>query len=298
METPKKPQRRLLELDSLRGLAALSVVLYHYSFMYGKFYGRDHQPFFSWSRGNLGVYFFFIISGFVILMTVSRAKSILDFAVSRVSRIYPAYWVAVALTFTVMTIAGTWPERRIGGGAAIVNLTMLQQFVHVPNVDGVYWTLQYELVFYGLALALLMLGLVRRVEFVSAGLLILSLLYWEALRGDLFVHFGPAGALFKWGLILLLIFQNVQYFVTGVMLYRIWNDRFTPFRAAIVALSVATTLVWWSTGRSWRASTCSSSPSWRSSFLGGWRFSVRAPSSTSARFRTRSIWCISTSATR
>ncbi len=240
---PKGPRRRLLELDSLRGLAALSVVLYHYTFMYGKLFGHGEAPLFSFPKGQLGVKLFIIISGFVILMTISRTKTVMDFVVSRFSRIYPAYWAAVIFTFCVLTATKMWPEGRVGGMSAVLNLTMLQEFVHIKNVDGVYWTLQYELVFYGLALALFVFGMLRRVELVSAGLLCLSILYWFALRENAFARFGPAGEMIKWGLILLLIFQNIQFFVTGMMLYRCWQKRLTPNRAAIIAMSILTTLI-------------------------------------------------------
>jgi peptidoglycan/LPS O-acetylase OafA/YrhL len=97
---------RLLELDGLRGLAALSVVLYHYTYMYNQFFGHRTKPLATFSRGMFGVDLFFIISGFVILMTVSRADNVLDFVVSRLSRIYPVYWVAIAFTFITLTISG------------------------------------------------------------------------------------------------------------------------------------------------------------------------------------------------
>lgn len=237
------PRRRLLELDSLRGLAALGVVLYHYTFMYQKLFGHRDAPLLTFSKGYLGVELFFIISGFVILMTISRTATIMDFIVSRCSRIYPAYWAAVIFTFCVVSASGLWVNGPVGGVAALVNLTMLQGFAHIQNVDGVYWTLQYELVFYGLALALFIAGMIRRVELASAGLLVLSIAYWLALRGHAFARLGPAGTPVKWGLLLLLVFQNVQFFVTGMMLYRCWKERATAFRIAILGLSVLTTLI-------------------------------------------------------
>lgn len=243
MEKSATGSRRLLELDSLRGLAALAVVLYHYTVMYPKFFGPAQAPLFTVSKGYLGVKLFFIISGFVILMTVTKAKSALDFMVSRFSRIYPAYWGAIVITFGLLTVTGLWPDGAVSRSAALVNLTMLQEFAHIKDVDGVYWTLQYELVFYGLALALLMFGLVKRVEWVSAGLLAATVGYWLALRHDLFATYGHLGALVKWGLLLLIVFQNVQFFVTGMMLYRIWKDGFSILRGLVLAASVATTFV-------------------------------------------------------
>ena len=76
--------RRLHSLDALRGLAALGVVAYHY---------LDQPAYY----GLLGVELFFIISGFVILMTLERVPSLLQFAIGRAARLYPAYWFSVAV---------------------------------------------------------------------------------------------------------------------------------------------------------------------------------------------------------
>lgn len=235
--------RRLLELDSLRGLAALGVVLYHYTVMHQTLLGHRGRLWFTFPKGQFGVNLFFMISGFVILMTLSRTKTTLDFVVSRFSRIYPAYWAAMLFTLSVVTVGGLWPEGRLSRSTVLVNATMLQKFVGMRSVDGVYWTLAFELLFYGLALGLFILGLLRRAELVSAGALLLSIAYSLASRADAFAALGPAGHLLKDGLILLLIFQNVQYFVTGMLLHRCWKEGVTASRVALIVVSVVTTLI-------------------------------------------------------
>jgi peptidoglycan/LPS O-acetylase OafA/YrhL len=80
---------RLLELDVFRGLAALAVVLFHYTTVYERTYDHHDEMLFDFSLGHYGVQLFFIISGFVIFMTLNRTKSALDFVVSRFSRLYP-----------------------------------------------------------------------------------------------------------------------------------------------------------------------------------------------------------------
>ena len=76
---------RLVELDALRGIAAVVVVLYHLT------YWNDAagQAPFSVFWGHYGVELFFIISGFVIFMTLAQARDLRAFAVSRVARLYP-----------------------------------------------------------------------------------------------------------------------------------------------------------------------------------------------------------------
>src|SRR4051812_29624865 len=107
-EAPASPQRtrpagRLRELDLLRFVAAAAVMLHHFTGV----------PAPEWPGGNarsicpglgevtrfgfLGVELFFLISGFVILMS-AWARRVGDFAVSRFVRLFPAYWVSVLLS--------------------------------------------------------------------------------------------------------------------------------------------------------------------------------------------------------
>jgi peptidoglycan/LPS O-acetylase OafA/YrhL len=141
---------RVAELDALRGIAATGAMLYHYTTAYDREWGHSRDLLFSLSCGDLGVPLFFMISGFVILLTLDRTKTVLDFAVARFCRLFPAYWAAVGMTF-VFSLAFGPSDMRRSFSTAIINLTMLQGFFHVPNVDGAYWTLHVELCFYVLA---------------------------------------------------------------------------------------------------------------------------------------------------
>lgn len=139
--------QRLLELDALRGVAALSVVIFHYFFRYNELYGHQNLAV-DWSEyGQFGVQFFFIISGFVIFWSLNRIEEPLDFIVSRFSRLYPVYWLSILITFSIVLIFGL-PGREVSLGSALVNASMLQEYFKVPHVDGVYWTLTVELTFY------------------------------------------------------------------------------------------------------------------------------------------------------
>ncbi|MBV1854696.1 acyltransferase family protein [Catellatospora tritici] len=158
---------RLRALDGLRWLAALSVVAYHY-LAFGRKTGAwgvrpaEIFPVLSQpaSYGWLGVQVFFLISGFVICMS-AWGRGVSHFFVSRASRLYPAYWVSVLLITAVVTL---WPvvvEPRTAR-EVLVNLTMLQTPLGAPHVDGLYWTLWVELVFYLLFSVLVWRGLTYR----------------------------------------------------------------------------------------------------------------------------------------
>ena len=93
---------RLRVLDGLRLVAALSVMAYHYTARTSNAWDGDVRA--VWpgvgrltQYGYLRVNLFFLISGFVILMT-AWGRTVETFAVSRVTRLFPAYWVGVALT--------------------------------------------------------------------------------------------------------------------------------------------------------------------------------------------------------
>ncbi len=86
-------------------------------------------------------------------MSLERTKRSLDFVVGRFSRLYPAYWAAVILTFTILSITSS-PGKGPSWSKALINLTMLQVFFNVGDLDGVYWTLGVELSFYIIMFAL------------------------------------------------------------------------------------------------------------------------------------------------
>ncbi|MFZ5843917.1 MAG: acyltransferase family protein [Pseudomonadota bacterium] len=151
---------RLYEIDLLRFLAALAVVFYHYSFRAFESHGLaiarwDAVGEFS-RYGYLGVELFFMISGFVILLS-AHDRSTTAFVRSRLVRLYPAYWLAVTLTALVLLAWGSG-KFSVSFGQYLVNLTMLQKFFGVRHVDGVYWTLVVELKFYFLVWLLLRTG--------------------------------------------------------------------------------------------------------------------------------------------
>ena len=85
--------QRLVEIDALRGIAALSVVLFHYTTQFKKLYSPGGWTDFEFTHGHLGVNLFFIISGFVIFMTLERTKVPMDFVVSRFNLSSPLLFV-------------------------------------------------------------------------------------------------------------------------------------------------------------------------------------------------------------
>lgn len=145
---------RFRELDGVRGIASVAVVFSHLTTGHDSNYPQEGRAPFDAGWGAYGVQLFFLISGFVILMTAQRARRPSDFVVSRVSRLYPAYWVALTLSI-VVSVAFAVPHTDVGWPNRLLNYVMVQRWFLVPNVDEVYWTLAIEMQFYVLMLVVL-----------------------------------------------------------------------------------------------------------------------------------------------
>jgi len=151
--TAKASSPRLRSLDGMRLVAALMVALYHYTArsQTSHYWGTSPKELFPHlsaigAYGPLGVDFFFLISGFVICMS-SWGRSLGAFFASRVARLYPAYWVAVAVTAIACVLAPS-VSKPLRLDQILVNGTMLQEPLGVPRVIGVDWTLWVEARFY------------------------------------------------------------------------------------------------------------------------------------------------------
>lgn len=120
---------RYLELDALRGIAALAVVLFHFT-MYRPEAG------YGFVLGVTGVDLFFIISGFVILLSLEKTRDWKEFLLDRFSRLYPAYWACVTLA-ALTALISQGPARDLAG-RYLANLTMFQLYFGAADLDGSY----------------------------------------------------------------------------------------------------------------------------------------------------------------
>lgn len=157
---------RLAAVDMLRLVAALAVAAYHFlGIGTAQYWGEDPRDFarplhLASMYGWMGVEAFFVISGFVICIS-GWGRTPGQFAVSRISRLYPAYWAAIALIVLYRlleasqrgTSEGIPDSRQILG-----NMTMAPEQLGVHEVDGVVWTLWAEARFYLLMALVLAVG--------------------------------------------------------------------------------------------------------------------------------------------
>jgi peptidoglycan/LPS O-acetylase OafA/YrhL len=202
---------RQLSLDGLRGIAALSVIIYHYFYRIDEIYGLSSNEMDCTYFGKFGVHLFFMVSGFVIFMSIGKETKPLSFFVSRFSRLYPAYFFAVIITFTIVCVFGL-QGREIKIFEALLNLLMFHEFLGVPHVDGVYWTLTVEITFYFWCLVL--------ISFKKVDYLILMLFLFVFLS---FAAQFMSEVIYK--IIGKLFFINyVSFFLLGAVTYKLKND--------------------------------------------------------------------------
>lgn len=223
-----------MALDALRLLAALAVVVYHFTAREASVWGPEQDrlvgPVAAWtSYGSLGPELFFVISGFVILMT-AWGRTTVAVVASRIGRLYPSYWVAVLLTGLLLLVV--WPEgKHVTPGQVAVNLTMFQAALGVPHLDGVYWTLWAELRFYLLVGVLVLVGVTRRRVLAVAFL-------WPPVA-------LAAARLGLEDLATLLVADYASLFAAGMALFLVHREghRLLPWLAVLTNTALAVALV-------------------------------------------------------
>ncbi len=169
-------------LDALRGIAALSVLLYHVlGLAIPEFDGLKTTVF---HLGNFGVLLFFICSGFVITNSLETKQSLGRFWRQRFFRLYPLYWTCLLVAVTLgmlnlMELQPPWYEQPLV--LTLMNLTMFHNFLGYHHMIGGIWTLTVEMSFYIVVSMLFTLRLLRRPVFLGIGFLGAALLL-EVLR--------------------------------------------------------------------------------------------------------------------
>ncbi|WP_067486340.1 acyltransferase family protein [Actinomadura hibisca] len=194
--TPTVPRPRRLDwLDGLRGLAALVVVFEHTLNVLFPEIRHSASPWFDF--GRYGVFVFFLVSGYIVPLSLERRGNVREFWVGRLFRLYPLAAVAALLGVLLAVTAVAWP---LPSGVterpwvtALAHLTMLQDLLGTPNVVNVFWTLSYEMVFYLLITALFVAGVRRASAGIAAGFAAGAVLVGALLPTALLAGWSQAG---------------------------------------------------------------------------------------------------------
>lgn len=160
-------QKRIGILDGFRCLAILWVIGFHFFVRYTPpFFEHNYYPYGNllannvlFKHGILGVYFFFIISGFVIFMTLEKCRNIADFMKRRLIRLWPTLLLCSLITFAgclLLDPNGSFVffHNRPENFLPSLTFTQPRLWENVLNtkpvywIDGAYWSLACEASFY------------------------------------------------------------------------------------------------------------------------------------------------------
>ncbi|MCK1595919.1 acyltransferase [Bradyrhizobium sp. 164] len=135
-------------LQAARAIAALSVAYFH-SYIALRAFPESSQvtlwPLKEW--GFFGVNFFFAISGYVICLVASRPDfTIRSFVLKRIFRLYPMYIIAMTLV-ALLIVSGQYRPILLSNFLQSLTLLPMQD----PPAYDVSWSMQREVVFYGIA---------------------------------------------------------------------------------------------------------------------------------------------------
>jgi peptidoglycan/LPS O-acetylase OafA/YrhL len=168
-------RHRLVGLQICRGVAALLVVVYHGGRMVALPQYAGYVPLGNaFAFGHAGVDFFFVLSGLIITLVhggdVGRPGLLARYLWRRLIRIYPIYWMVAA----AVTAGGLF------AGHSYSFFGLAASALLIPHEDGpilgVAWTLEHEMLFYGLfALAIWRRQLVAPLVATALLLMVLAL---------------------------------------------------------------------------------------------------------------------------
>jgi peptidoglycan/LPS O-acetylase OafA/YrhL len=206
----EKKIKRYGFIDAVRGVAACAVMLQHSLYaskLLGDFPNAKLTGFIpNWLElGETGVVAFFLVSGFVIPLSLEKTANFRLFWLHRLLRIYPLY-ISVFLLGLVLDRG-----RSIHGPAGFLksvgaHLLLIQEYVHVKNFVGGSWTLSLEMVWYIVLSGLLLLSINKRIRPLVVGSVAVSAVSWAVCGTG---HHVPMGRL-----------SMLLCCVTGLLCYR------------------------------------------------------------------------------
>jgi len=206
----------ILCIQYLRGLAAVSVLLFHVSETFDL----------GFRVGAAGVDVFFVISGFIMWVTTAgRTVSPATFMRRRIVRIVPLYWIVTLLT----AICIAWkPQFFFGHDGSLSNIlgslvflpSLKNGALHPTVIQG--WTLCYEMFFYGLFALSLLWRAESRAHALVVTLFALTMLHQLMPTGYASVFTEPI----------------LLEFAMGILLGVAWCERRSvPFPLALAAIA-------------------------------------------------------------
>ena len=184
-------------LDGLRGLAALIVIVSHFSnetLLWNGLLGKG--------AGQTAVMLFFILSGFLMsylhINQPFTAANVKQYALRRIARVYPLFLIAALLPLILLDI-------HFPGGIAMNTITTFPEYLRqIALIDRgalVFWTIRIELLFYVAFIGIWMLHRSLKRSWATAALLLAAIAFLRVRNYNFQIEF----------------FAHVHYFLFGVL---------------------------------------------------------------------------------
>jgi exopolysaccharide production protein ExoZ len=202
----------IYNLQVLRAIAAIGVVIYHIDY---HFVSDVHTDF-------LGVATFFVLSGFIMCyVTKDDAEG---FLTHRIVRIVPLYWLCILARFAILYGPHLLDPAAWTGQVPLILRSMFFVPSDEPPFVAVGWTLNFEMYFYALFTAALLIS--RRFAPVIVAAVILAVFAVDkALPGTFLLHFYAH--------------SYIGHIISGIALFYLW--RITPDRLPKLPTAIAAT---------------------------------------------------------
>lgn len=137
-------------LELLRAIAVIAVCFCHFgaALSYGNAFANIFDAFHKY--GAYGVQVFFVVSGFVIPLSLKKSRYSIDqygrFLLKRVIRLHPPYLVALALSLIIGYTS--YRARNLGFPETIESIFLSMFYLHISEINPVFWTLVVEAQYY------------------------------------------------------------------------------------------------------------------------------------------------------
>jgi peptidoglycan/LPS O-acetylase OafA/YrhL len=233
---PKPSSKRILELDALRAISCLNLLLFHFTYVYANKYGFESPLGFTFPYGKYGVQLFFMLSGFVNAMTFVGKRSAKDFVFARAIRIFPSYWLVILLNVVLLSQLPLFHSPSTA--ETVANLTTLPRLFGFENLEPVTWTLQIEMLFYATLVIMMLTGAFEK---MLRNLMIMvgtCLVFCLAATG--FKYAFPDSGINQgfWVIENVCFMRNMPLFAMGMLLNEIKNRR-GNFWHNIIGIAIA-----------------------------------------------------------
>jgi exopolysaccharide production protein ExoZ len=178
---------------------------------------------------GIGVDIFFVISGFVMMMTIHKQDiNFSTFIRGRIFRVVPMYWICTTLVLIMSVLVPTTVVHKavdwLQIAASYLFIPWLRQDGHSYPLFSLGWTLNYEMFFY------LLLGCTLNVSHARPEILMaLVLLFLVVLH----VLLPPA-----WSLAYFLTQPIILEFLFGIVLFKLFDMNFRLRRASGILLCI------------------------------------------------------------